>query len=73
MSYLKHQQLIIEIGKKVKELRELKGLSQYELSYQTNISRNQIGRIERGEINTSISQLKEIADGLGVEMKELLP
>lgn len=48
-------------------------MSQYVLSYETEISRNQIGRIERGEINTSISQLKEIADGLGVEIKDFLP
>jgi transcriptional regulator with XRE-family HTH domain len=54
----------------VKKLREVATLSQFELAVEAGIPKNQVGRIERGEINTSIFVLKKIADALGVEMTE---
>jgi transcriptional regulator with XRE-family HTH domain len=70
VKYLHHADFILKVGLRVKELREKKGISQYELSYITNISRSQIGRIERGEINTSLSALYEIASGLEIDVIE---
>ncbi len=58
------------IGYKVKSARELKGFSQFQLGIEAEIPKNQIGRIERGEINTSIFTLKRIADSLGVNVVE---
>lgn len=60
------------IGGKVKKARESKKLSQFQLGIEAEIPKNQIGRIERGEINTSIYTLKRIADALGVEVVTLL-
>lgn len=48
-----------------------KGVSQEQLSYDTEISINQIGRIERGQINTSVSTLYEISSALDIDIQEL--
>ncbi len=70
---LKEKQKFLQtIGYKVKTARELKGLSQFQLGIEADIPKNQIGRIERGEINTSIYTLKRIADALGVEIEIFL-
>lgn len=70
MEYLKHPDFLKQVGENIRRIREGKGISQQELSYQTELSRNQIGRIERGEINTGLSTIYEIAKGLEVEVKE---
>lgn len=49
-----------------------KNMSQEDLAYTADIPVNQIGRIERGEINTTISTLKVIADALKVKLTELV-
>lgn len=66
-------ELIKSIGFKVRELREKRNLSQESLSFDANIPRNQIGRIERGEINTSIVTLDRICKALNVDLKSLMP
>ncbi len=71
MEYLRHTGHLKRLGERIRRIRESKGISQEELSYRTELSRNQIGRIERGEINTGISTLYEIAEGLGVDIREL--
>ncbi|KAF2518122.1 helix-turn-helix transcriptional regulator [Flavobacterium salilacus subsp. salilacus] len=60
------------LGDKLKKLREEKGLSQATLSYDANIPRNQVGRIERGEISTSISNLYKLAKALNIQVKDLI-
>jgi transcriptional regulator with XRE-family HTH domain len=52
---------------KRKELR----FSQERLAYEAEIELRQLGRIERGEINTGIISVKIIADTLGIDPKEL--
>jgi len=60
------------LGKKVKTLREAKGLSQYALSDESGISRSQITRLEIGELNCTMATLLTLAQTLEVEPKELL-
>ncbi|WP_299366714.1 helix-turn-helix transcriptional regulator [Winogradskyella sp.] len=68
-----HKQIFLkELGKRIKKLREDSGLSQFELANEAGIVKNQIGRIERGEINTSIYTLKKISSVLKVHISELL-
>lgn len=63
--------LVKTIGEKLRQKRiELK-LSQEILSYDANIPRNQIGRIERGEISTTITTLQKICKALKIEIKDL--
>lgn len=59
------------LGKRIKELRKVQEFSQEDLSYEADIPLSQVGRIERGEINPTISSLAAIAAALHVELKEL--
>lgn len=61
-----------ELGLKLKELREKKGLSQFQLAIEAEIPKNQVGRIERGQINTSVYNLKRISEALGISLVDLL-
>jgi transcriptional regulator with XRE-family HTH domain len=63
--------LIKSVGEKLKQKRLAKNLSQQLLSYDANIPKSQIGRIERGEINTSIAMLFKICKVLEISVKEL--
>ncbi|RDB07026.1 XRE family transcriptional regulator [Runella aurantiaca] len=58
-------------GENLRRLRELKGLSQEELYFRANLSKNQVGNIERGEVNTTISTAYALSQALGVELPEL--
>lgn len=64
-------QLIKNLGEKIRLRRLDQNLSQELLSYDADIPRNQVGRIERGEINTSIITLFKICKALNISMKEL--
>ena len=72
MIYIKDEALIKAIGLKVKSLREQKGLSQTDLSHEADLILSQIGRIERGETNPTISTLNVLAKALGVTLPELV-
>jgi len=63
--------LIKTVGEKIRRRRLELNLSQEILSFDANIPKNQIGRIERGEINTSISTLYKVCTALKIEIKEL--
>lgn len=62
------------VGKRIKEVRESKGISQVELvgKMQGVIDPTNISRIESGRTNPTILTLYRIADALGVKVSELL-
>lgn len=72
MINVKNKALIKAIGQKIYALRTQRGLSQNELSLEADVMKSQIGRIERGETNPTISTLNVLAEALGVELKELV-
>ncbi len=59
---------MIEIGKKLRELRESKGLTLRELSNRAKCTSSLLSQIENGKTEPSISTLKKIADALGVNI-----
>ena len=59
-------------GRHLAQVRKEKGFTQEVLGFDAELGKNQIGMIERGEINTSLSTLKKIADVLKVEPKDIL-
>lgn len=65
-------QILNRIGKKIKLLREKKNLSQHDLSIEAEIPKNQVGRIERSEINTTILTIHKIAKALDVDISEII-
>ncbi len=72
MTKIRDDKYLKALGKRIRALREEKNLSTYELSYTSNVSRSQINAIERGQINTTISTLKAIADALEMKVSQLL-
>jgi transcriptional regulator with XRE-family HTH domain len=62
---------ILAFGNHLREVRKKKGYSQEELANRADIELSQISRIERGVINTSLSQIFQIAKALNLHPKEL--
>ncbi|MEY8868540.1 helix-turn-helix transcriptional regulator [Gaetbulibacter jejuensis] len=58
-------------GKHLRALRKAQHLSQEHLANDADIPINQIGRIERGEISTTIGTVFLIAKALNLPVKEL--
>ncbi|VDH15615.1 anaerobic benzoate catabolism transcriptional regulator [Algoriella xinjiangensis] len=69
---LSDKKYLLLIGNNIRKLREIRGISQFELATESDLSKNQIGRIERAEISTSILTLKKIADVLSVKVEDLI-
>ena len=60
-----------QFGKRVRDLREARGLSQEELAFKAGMHRTYLGGIERGERNPSLKNIAAIAEALGVSLSEL--
>lgn len=65
------------VGKKVKDLRELKGMNQQQLvdtlvEYGLNISRETLSKIETGNRSISVVEIKAISSVLDTNTEELL-
>lgn len=61
-----------KLGKRIVEIRKEKGISQAELARLCFKDPQSIERLENGKVNPSIYYLQEIANGLGVDIKEFL-
>lgn len=61
----------MNIGVKITELRKQKALSQTDFAKAVGVSREMIGRYERGEVMPSIEVAKKIADALEVSLDYL--
>ncbi|MBS1778056.1 MAG: helix-turn-helix transcriptional regulator [Bacteroidetes bacterium] len=72
MINVRNYELVKAIGNKIRETRISKGLSQEELSYESDLPLSQIGRIERGENNPTVSSLFAISKALKVELKDII-
>jgi transcriptional regulator with XRE-family HTH domain len=58
-------------GKRVRELRLARGLSQEELAFRVGVHRTYLGSIERGERNPALKNIAAIAKALDVTLSEL--
>ncbi|WP_289051675.1 helix-turn-helix transcriptional regulator [uncultured Psychrobacter sp.] len=63
---------IIAFGKRVREMRKTKGISQERLAEMAGIDRSYMGNIERGEKNITLKKAYEICDALDVEIQDLV-
>ena len=61
-----------EIGKRVRAMREMVGLTQQGLAEAAGLHRTYIGAVERGETNPTASTLVGIAQALGKNPGRLL-
>ena len=73
-TYMRKKHLaLIKIGKRIRELRKVKGFSQEGFAYEVGIDRTYMGSVERGERNIAAFNLIRIAKALKVEVGELFP
>lgn len=68
---ISEDKFLIDLGLRIKMLREHKNLSQEDLANDCNIPKSQILRIEKAKINTTVKTLVKIANALSIEFTEL--
>ena len=61
-----------KLGRKIRELREKKGISQEFFAGLCDINRVHMSQIERGQINLTIATLNKIAQNLDMSVSALL-
>ena len=66
-----NQILVEEFGKRIRQLRTERNLSQEELSFLTGFHRTYIGMVERGERNISLSNVSVFARIFDLPLDEL--
>ena len=71
MKKLQPDKFLALFGKRLAELRKQKGISQEQLSYDSDISLSTISKMERGILNISIGNVYKLAKILKVHHKEL--
>ncbi len=72
MQNVKDPQLLKRIGERIRNIRKQQNLSQARLAVLMNNHAEHLGRIERGEINVTITTLNQIASCLNIDVAELI-
>ncbi|HRO44099.1 MAG TPA: helix-turn-helix transcriptional regulator [Flavipsychrobacter sp.] len=70
MKYLRDEEGIKKFGLRLKQIRQMKGLTQEKLAWLANIEPMQVSKIERGVINTSLSHILNLAKALEISPKD---
>lgn len=60
-----------QFGKKVRELRKQRGLSQEDFSFECDLDRTYVSQVEQGRRNVSLLNIAAMAEALGVPIAEL--
>jgi len=68
---VKNKKFIKGFGKNLRKMRKEAGLSQEDLANDADIPLSQVGRIERGEVNTTISTVYALSKALNVDPSAL--
>ena len=61
-----------KFGKKLRELRVRKNMTQEDIAYKADITVYYVSKIERGYANPSLETLYKIAKALGMRLSDLL-
>ena len=68
---IRDEVILKKFGNRLRDLRTERRISQQSLELKAGISKNQIGNIERGEVNVTLITLMAIASVLEISPKEL--
>lgn len=63
--------ICIKTGQLIRYYREMKGLSQEDLAFESGLHRTYIGQVERAEKNVTIKSLEKIAQALDLDIRDL--
>jgi transcriptional regulator with XRE-family HTH domain len=69
---IQDKKFVRAFGEKIRSLRLELNMSQEDLANTADIPINQVGRIERGEINTTLVTAKAIAEALNLTLPVIL-
>jgi transcriptional regulator with XRE-family HTH domain len=69
---MQKEELLKQLGAYIRQLREERNLSQSDLATSINKDQQSIQRLETGRVNPSFYYLYQIAEGLSVEVKDLV-
>ncbi len=64
---------LVELGRRIRALREARGFTQEQLAEEAGLDRAYYGGVERGERNVAALNLIRIAKALDVEVGDLFP
>lgn len=62
----------VRFGRRLRELRQERGLSQEELAFRAGLHRTYVSSAERGERNVALVNLERLARALDTDICELL-
>lgn len=68
MALYKHDAVSVNIGERLRDLREARNISMRALATRSGLSANALSMIERGRASPSVSTLYKLADALGVSI-----
>ena len=68
MALYKQDAISVNIGERLRELREARNISMRSLASRSGLSANALSMIERGKASPSVSTLYKLADALGVSI-----
>ena len=60
-----------KLGKRIKELRQARNLSQEKFALQIDMDRTYLASIESGKRNVSLENISKIASGLEISLEDL--
>lgn len=60
-----------ELARAIRELRDVRKLSQEELAHRANLHPTRVSHIESGRVSPTWGNVRRIADALGVTLAEL--
>ena len=63
--------ILVKFGKKIREVRVKRGLSQEALADIASVHRTYIGMIERAEKNITLLNIQKLSKALKIDIKEL--
>lgn len=72
-TYYKDSVAMKLVGEKIREVRLSKKITIEALAHECDVDATQIGRMELGKVNFSISYLYRIAKALEIHPKQLIP
>jgi len=71
MYAMNENQLLIDLGFKIKKLRLKKNMTQNELSIECNFEKASMSRIESGQTNPTVKTLYKICNALDIHISDL--
>ncbi|GER59719.1 helix-turn-helix domain-containing protein [Patiriisocius marinus] len=65
--------ILLQFGDSLRKIRTQKRLSQTQLAFETDLTREYINRLENGKVNISLINISIIAKVLDIHISQLLP